>query len=133
MQRCAKIVTRSSYGEYAAVHQFLEAFFCRERYSSRFSERLHLAMKEAFVNAVRHGNRGVEDLSVGLSLSASAASLVASITDCGCGFDLEAIPDPRNHAQLSGRGIFIIRSIAEIIGLERTSRSFTMLLRSTPY
>ncbi len=133
MHGSAEIVVMSSYAEYAAIHRFIDAFFCGERYSARFGESFQLAIKEAFVNAVRHGNRELEDLSVGLSLSSSSGSLFARVTDCGNGFDPDAIPDPRLHQNLCGRGLFIIRSIAEIIGLERTAGSFTIRLRSTPF
>jgi len=119
--RRAEIVLQGGYSGYEVLSGFIASFAVCEGYCDLFLERLQLAMKEAFVNAVKHGNREQNSLSVTCTLAAMAGTLVASVKDCGKGFDLDELPDPvdpRNLLRLSGRGLYIIRSIAESIALE---------------
>ncbi len=131
----AEIVLQGGYSGYEALQGFIASFAGSEGYSRLFLERLQLGMKEAFVNAVKHGNGEQNSLSVSCTLSVVAGTLLASIRDCGNGFNPEeqANPvDPRNLFRLSGRGLYIIRSIAEIIALERDHEGSVLTLRFHP-
>jgi len=132
----ADIVLPGAYGAYELLYNFISLFAEEERYSLPFVEALQLSMKEAFVNAIRHGNRGREDLSVSCRLKAAAPILLASVRDCGQGFNPDDQPSPLHPLhllKLSGRGIYIIRSIAEILALERDVDGSTLVLRYIPY
>ncbi len=132
----AAIVLQGGYSSYEALNRFVASFARGEGYCSLFVERLQLATKEAFVNAVKHGNREEEMLTVSCSFTAVADSLLASVRDCGKGFNPDALPDPvdpHNILRLSGRGILIIRSIAEIIALERERDGAVLRLRYRPF
>jgi serine/threonine-protein kinase RsbW len=112
----AEIVLTGGYAAYPELHGFIDTFASEMRYSSRFTDNLHLSLKEAFVNAVMHGNRESVELPVTCMLSACGHHLQASMTDCGDAFDPDALPDPCGTAvfmQLSGRGVHIIRSMAD--------------------
>ncbi len=133
---CAGIVLFGGYSAYRNFYDFIAAFSGSQRYSNPFVEGLQLTMKEAFVNAVKHGNGEQEGLSVSCLLTSAAQSLIASIRDCGKGFDPAAVLYPADSNALlkpSGRGVFIIRSIAEIIALERDREGSSLLLRYIPY
>ena len=135
MKRAA-IVLSGRYGSYELLRDFIALFAEEERYSFPFVEALQLSMKEAFVNAIRHGNSGREDLTVSCKLTASPSILLAFVRDCGKGFNPDDQPSPVNPLhlfKLSGRGIYIIRSIAEIIALERDVDGSTLVLRYIPY
>ena len=130
------IVLPGLYSEYEALHRFVALFAQREGYSVRFIDGLQLTLKEAFVNAIRHGNREQGDLTVSIRLIAEESALLASVKDCGKGFNPDELPDPVNRQnifKLSGRGIYIIRSIAEIISLENEPDGSTLTLRYIPY
>ncbi|MEI7694551.1 MAG: ATP-binding protein [Chlorobium sp.] len=132
----AAIVLPGGYGSYESLHDFIAHFAEEESYSFPFVEALQLSMKEAFVNAIRHGNSGREDLTVSCKLTAAASTLFAAVKDCGKGFNPDDQPSPVNPLhllKLSGRGIYIIRSIAEIISLDRDGDGSTLLLRYIPY
>ena len=132
----ADIVLQGKYSEYEALQGFIALFAEREDYSVQFVERLQLSLKEAFVNAVRHGNRKQEDLTVSCGLLAAENILLASVHDCGNGFNPDELPDPLGSAHLfnlSGRGIYIIKSIAEIISMERDEDGSVLTLRYIPY
>ena len=132
----ADIVLPGLYSEYESLRRFISSFAQGEEYSAPFIEGLQLTLKEAFVNAIRHGNRERCDLTVSIRLIAEESTLLASIKDCGKGFTLDELPNPVNHQnlfKLSGRGIYIILSIAEIIGLEKDPDGSALTLRYIPY
>jgi serine/threonine-protein kinase RsbW len=130
----AEIVLPDSYSGYDVLNEFVASFAESEGYSQVFTEDLQLAMKEAFVNAVRHGNREQPGLTVSCTLTAVADTLLVSVMDCGKGFNPDALPDPldpMNLFKLSGRGIYIIRSIADTVTLkcDRYGSVLTMCYR----
>lgn len=78
---------------------------------------LGVAIREAIVNALRHGRpkRGACSASVQVCVSARGA-LVATVRDRGPGFDPTAVPDPvadENVGRGSGRGLFFMRRFAD--------------------
>jgi serine/threonine-protein kinase RsbW len=75
-----------------------------------------LAVREALINAIVHGNRSNPALDVQVTLTASASSLEASVVDRGKGFDAVATPDPtlgENRLKTSGRGLLLIRAFVD--------------------
>jgi serine/threonine-protein kinase RsbW len=78
--------------------------------------RIAMAVREATVNAVLHGNAYDERKKVTVEFERTPRSLVIVITDQGRGIDLNSIPDPlapENLLKTSGRGIFLIRSFMD--------------------
>ncbi|MFZ4525342.1 MAG: ATP-binding protein [Chlorobium sp.] len=131
----ADIVLPGLYSEYESLHRFIASFAQDEGYSGLFIDGLQLTLKEAFVNAIRHGNKEESDLTVSIRLIAEESCLLASVKDCGKGFNPDELPSPVNQQnlfKLSGRGIYIIRSIAEIISLETDLNGSTLTLRYIP-
>jgi len=132
----SEIVLSGRYSEYNTLYDFILNFSECEGYSRAFTDSLQLSMKEAYVNAVKHGNAERDDLTVSCRFTAAANWLQVSIRDCGPGFNPDDLPnpaDPVNRLTLSGRGVYIIRSIAEIIGLERNNDGSTLMLHYIPY
>jgi serine/threonine-protein kinase RsbW len=134
--KCSQIVLSGGYSGYNALYDFIHSFAESEGYSNVFMHDLQLSLKEAFVNAVKHGNREQGDLTVCCTFVVEPNSLRVSIRDCGKGFDPEDLPNPVRPGYLlkpSGRGVYIIRNIAEIIGLEHNSDGSSLMLRYIPY
>ena len=132
----SEIVLSGSYSQYTVLHDFLQSIAQREQYGDEFVECLQLSLKEAFVNAVKHGNGEKSDLTVTFSFAIETTSLIVFVKDCGTGFNPDEIPDPADSGNLlkqSGRGVHIIRSVAEIIGLEHDNDGSTLMLRYIPY
>jgi len=78
--------------------------------------RIAMAVREAAVNAVLHGNAYDPGKKVTLNFEKTGHDLVITIRDQGKGLDLENIPDPlapENLLKTSGRGIFLIRSFMD--------------------
>lgn len=74
---------------------------------------VRLAVDEALVNAMKHGNRQDAGKQVGVVCKLSAKRLWIRIADEGPGFTPEAVPDctePENLERPCGRGIMLMRS-----------------------
>jgi len=81
-------------------------------------ERFHIAMavREAAINAVLHGNEYDPARQIDVCLENTGADLVFRIADQGRGFDPDHLPDPlaaENILRSTGRGIFLIRSLMD--------------------
>jgi serine/threonine-protein kinase RsbW len=78
--------------------------------------KIAMAVREAAVNAVLHGNAYDPGKKVTLDFERTGNDLVITIRDQGKGIDLNNIPDPlapENLLKTSGRGIFLIRSFMD--------------------
>ena len=83
---------------------------------------LGMAVREAAVNAVVHGNRYNARKKVHLSVSRAPERLTVVIGDEGEGFEMDAIPDPLapdNLLRQSGRGLLLIRAFVDEFELRR--------------
>jgi len=81
-------------------------------------QRFHIAMavREAAINAVLHGNEYDPTRQIDVSLENTGADLVFKIADQGHGFNPDHLPDPLAQENLlrgTGRGIFLIRSLMD--------------------
>ncbi len=75
-----------------------------------------MAVREAAVNAVLHGNEYEPDKQVTASFEDTGSDLVFTIADQGKGVDPDSLPDPLSEENLlrgTGRGIFLIRSFMD--------------------
>lgn len=81
-----------------------------------------MAVREAAVNAVLHGNDYDPAKKVTARLENTGKSLVITISDQGPGLDPDKIPDPlapENLLRGTGRGIFLIRSFMDEVHFRR--------------
>jgi serine/threonine-protein kinase RsbW len=83
-----------------------------------------MAVREAAVNAVLHGNAYDPDKKFFLAYESTDDSIVITITDQGQGLDPSNIPDPlapENLMKGSGRGIFLIRAFMDEVKFRNTN------------
>ena len=93
---------------------------------------LFIALDEAFVNAVKHGNKN--DLSKLVKITAELSPKEASFTveDEGEGFNVHEIPDPCDPANLfrtSGRGVLLIYNIMDEVEYNAQGNRVKMVKR----
>lgn len=75
-----------------------------------------IAMEEALMNAVKHGNQYDESKSVDLKIELNQNDFYARIGDDGDGFNLNDVPDPCEDCNLekpSGRGVALIKNFVD--------------------
>jgi len=77
---------------------------------------ISMAVREAMINAVLHGNAYDPAKRVNLTLEQNGRELIVTIGDEGKGLEPEEVPDPlapENLMKQSGRGIFLIRAFMD--------------------
>ena len=85
---------------------------------------LGLAVREAMVNAVAHGNQYDAAKQVRFVLETRSDSVRIIITDQGSGFDLNRVPDPTEGANLmrgSGRGLLLIQTFVDEFTVKKSA------------
>ncbi len=73
---------------------------------------IRLALEEALVNAIKHGNQLNPDKQVQISYHVNSEEFFIHIQDEGPGFDPEEVPDPmepENLERACGRGLLLMR------------------------
>jgi serine/threonine-protein kinase RsbW len=94
---------------------------------------LFVALDEAFVNAVKHGNKFDVTKLVRIVAEVSSAEARFTIEDEGEGFDVNSIPDPldpQNLFKTSGRGVLFIYNIMDEVRYNERGNRLTMIKRS---
>ncbi|HEV2764984.1 MAG TPA: ATP-binding protein [Pyrinomonadaceae bacterium] len=93
---------------------------------------LFIALDEAFVNAVKHGNGSDPKKLVRITADLSAREARFTVEDEGEGFNVHDIPDPRDPANLfktSGRGVLLIYNIMDEVEYNERGNRLTMIKR----
>ncbi len=96
---------------------------------------IHLALEEALVNAMKHGNRMDPNKQVHLRCFVSAQEVWVQITDQGQGFDPNQIPDctaPENLERPCGRGLMLMRNFMTQVQFNERGNQVTMIKRRSP-
>jgi serine/threonine-protein kinase RsbW len=91
---------------------------------------LFVALDEAFVNAVKHGNKFDSEKLVRITAEVSPQEARFTIEDEGEGFDVNAIPDPLDPSNLfkaSGRGVLFIYNIMDEVQYNERGNRLTMV------
>jgi len=91
---------------------------------------VHLALEEAFLNAVKHGNKMDPAKKVTIDCLVDQEKVDIRMADEGEGFDPRGIPDPRVGANLyrpEGRGLLLIRSYMHVIEYNERGNGLRMV------
>jgi serine/threonine-protein kinase RsbW len=112
-------LSRSIPSSLAAGHKLIEEFVRgleEHGWDGRELFQVQLAVEEAMVNAITHGNREAPDKDVEVELHVSRTSAYMRIRDCGEGFCPEDLPDPTDDEHVDvphGRGVMLIREMMD--------------------
>jgi len=91
---------------------------------------VHLAMEEAFLNAVKHGNKMDPTKTVTVDYSIDTEKVEIEIRDEGEGFDPNDVPDPRfgeNLYRPEGRGLLLISAYMHVVEYNKQGNGLHML------
>ncbi len=89
-----------------------------------------IAVTEAFNNAVIHGNKYKINSNVFIKVLEGDCNFVFQIDDEGNGFDFDNLPDPTQPENLekeNGRGVFLMKSLAEDVVFENNGTRVKIL------
>ncbi len=90
---------------------------------------VHLALEEAVMNAIKHGNQGDEAKEVVVKCKATSSRFWVEITDQGEGFEREEVPDPTDDENLdkpSGRGLMLMENFMTFVQFSDRGNSVVM-------
>ena len=91
---------------------------------------LLIALTEAVNNAIHHGNGNDPQKNISLEYSSSNTALEFKIKDEGLGFDFENLPDPTDPANIekpNGRGVFLMRNLADEVNFYDDGRTVELI------
>ncbi|MGI4853747.1 MAG: ATP-binding protein [Janthinobacterium lividum] len=106
------------------VEQEAEGFAKRFGFDEDDVSNIAMAVREATVNAVIHGNCYNREKQVTATFEATDADLIFRVGDQGSGFDAQNIPDPlspENILRGSGRGVFLMRAFMDEVHFRQLS------------
>jgi len=99
------------------VENFIDNLSDKYNFSEETYANVLTCLSEAVINAIVHGNKQDETKKVYLNLEVvENKRLIFTIADEGAGFDYNNLPDPTSPENLenySGRGVFIIKKLAD--------------------
>ena len=102
----------------------------------RHSEEIELALREAVINAIVHGNRSDPHKKVHVCCACDEHDHVFLVVqDEGTGFDPRSLPDctrPENLLATHGRGIFLINQLMDHVQFDKGGREIRMVKAPHP-
>ena len=90
---------------------------------------VHLALEEAFLNAVKHGNKMDPTKTVQVDFSVDQEKVEIAITDEGPGFNPKSVPDPRvgeNLYRPEGRGLLLMGAYMDEVAYTQNGNQVVM-------
>lgn len=96
---------------------------------------VRLAMEEALINAIKHGNHYDPGKQVQITCCMSPDLIRLEVEDQGRGFDLASVPDPTDPDNLEspcGRGIMLMRSFMSKVEFNLSGNRVVLERERTP-
>jgi serine/threonine-protein kinase RsbW len=113
----------------------LMRFIARFRGADANSFEIELALREALVNAIIHGNQEDPHKRVYVKCRCMTDGEVSiMVEDEGHGFEYDAVPDPTspdNRLRTHGRGIYLLRTLMDEVDFEQGGSVVHMRKRAT--
>ncbi|MAE60967.1 MAG: anti-sigma regulatory factor [Planctomycetaceae bacterium] len=91
---------------------------------------IKLAVEEALINAIKHGNGGDESREIVVEINVSDKQACVGVTDEGVGFVPNGVPDPtldENLEKPNGRGIMLMRAYMNEVTFNEAGNCVTMI------
>ncbi len=96
---------------------------------------IRMAIEEALINAIKHGNESNPDKPVHVVMRFSDTRFYARITDQGVGFDPDCVCDPtadENVDKPCGRGVMLMRNFVDSVSYNSAGNEVEMTKQRTP-
>ncbi len=126
-----KVIAISSIpSEVTRVEDAILPVLSNKGYGERAIFACKLALEEAVINAIKHGNELDDTKKVTIGFSVDDDRTILSVGDEGPGFDPQHVPDPtldENLIATSGRGIALIRAYMDEVRFNEKGNEITMI------
>ena len=123
------IVIPSDPVEARRIQDMIENELISNSYEEREVFSIKLALEEALVNAIKHGNQMDKSKKVSISYSVRPDRFDIAIVDEGKGFDPDDVPDPmavENLERPCGRGLLLMRHYMTEVSFHPPGNRLTM-------
>lgn len=127
-----EIIINSRPDELSKVERLVDILSKRLGVSDDVYGKILVSTIEAVNNAIVHGNRGKEERRVFISFLSNGSSFTISVRDEGEGYDYSQLPDPtapENIEKLSGRGVFLMKKLADGIEFNEEGNEVKMVFK----
>jgi len=127
--RTAEVTIPSDLAEARRVQEEIEVALLASFYSEHDIFSIKLALEEALVNAIKHGNQMDPDKRVVVVYCICPERFEVRITDEGQGFNPEDVPDPtaiENIERPCGRGLLLMRGFMTEVQYHGKGNSVSM-------
>ena len=125
-----RVTIPSDFNSGRDVQERILADVQRQGFGSDHAFAIRIALEEAMVNAIKHGNRLDPAKKVHVESRITAKRAEITIEDEGPGFERTTIPDPTDDDNLerpSGRGILLIEAYMDEVRWSRGGRRLKMV------
>lgn len=131
----ATVTIPSEFGEGHRVQDEIIAALESHGYGDRDVFSVRLALEEAIVNAIKHGNQMDAEKRVHIHYCVSSELFHVRIEDEGPGFNPVELPDPtapENMEKLCGRGVMLIKGFMTSVDYHGRGNVVTMSKKRSP-
>ena len=94
-----------------------------------------VALTEAVNNAIHHGNKADPEKQIEICFKTQKNEISFVIKDQGKGFDFSSLPDPTNPENIEkphGRGVFLMRNLADKVEFEESGSKVVLTFGINP-
>jgi serine/threonine-protein kinase RsbW len=124
------LILASTIDQLSTVEQLIDELHEAGDINDEIYGNILVASSEAFLNAIQHGNKNDASKKTHVTFEIrSSPELIITIQDEGNGFPFESLPDPTdpdNLEKINGRGVFIIKNLADSVEFERNGATLKM-------
>lgn len=135
MIREQKISFPSTSGNIVIVEKLINEICTSYEVSEDYYGNILVAVTEAVNNAIQHGNKQDPGKKVDVEFKAVDKNITFCVHDQGEGFDYNTLPDPTNPENLekpSGRGVFLMRHLADKVEFSDSGRTVLLNFSISP-
>lgn len=107
------------------VEKMIDEICEKHQISEDYYGNILVSLTEAVNNAIQHGNKYNPDKEVSLTFESTKEFLYFSVEDEGEGFDYNGLPDPTDPENIEkpyGRGIFLMKNLADNVEFSKNGR-----------
>ncbi len=128
-QMATELTITSDLAEARRVQSLIEEALQASAYTEHDIFAIKLALEEALVNAIKHGNQYDRNKTVHVAYEVHTDRFIVRITDEGPGFDPADVPDPtavENLERPCGRGLMLMRHYMTEVAFNERGNSVIM-------
>ncbi len=111
-----KLLLESKIDSLHEIEKVIDEISGKHEFADELYGNILIAALEAVNNAITHGNKFDSSKEIDFSITVSNNKLIIKTKDQGDGFDFNNLPDPtapENIENITGRGIFLMRSLSD--------------------